>query len=61
MAREVAQSMSDIHIRPFDPKLERLQIEIAVRKGSNLPEDVQEFRRIVRKHLSDRPGNGKPD
>ncbi len=59
MARDVAQSMSDLHIRPFDPKMERLQIEIAVRKGTHLPDDVQEFRRIVRQHLSESDGNGR--
>src|SRR5438045_1429119 len=58
-ASTVWQQVSDVHIRPFDPKMERLQIELAVRKGTHLPDDVQEFRRIVRQHLSESDRNGK--
>jgi DNA-binding transcriptional LysR family regulator len=38
-----------LHVRPFDPALETLAITVAVRKGTYLPDYVQEFRRAVRR------------
>jgi DNA-binding transcriptional LysR family regulator len=39
--------------RVFDPNLESLPVYLVTRKGAHLPEAVEEFRRVVRKFLSD--------
>ena len=41
-----------LHVRPLDPEVERLSIEMAVPKGTHLPAYVEEFRRIVRRCLA---------
>jgi DNA-binding transcriptional LysR family regulator len=41
-------------VRPLDPEIERLPIEMAVRKGIHQPAYVDDFRRIVRQHLAKR-------
>jgi LysR family cyn operon transcriptional activator len=47
----VAQGTPGLHVRPLDPGTERLPIEMAVRKGTHLPDYVDEFRQIVRQSL----------
>jgi DNA-binding transcriptional LysR family regulator len=37
-----------LHVRPLDASIERLPIEMAVRKGTHLQDYVDDFRRIVR-------------
>jgi DNA-binding transcriptional LysR family regulator len=51
---EVAQSTPGLRVRPLDPHIERLSIEMAVRKGTHLAEHVEQFRQIVRRCLSDK-------
>jgi DNA-binding transcriptional LysR family regulator len=53
VTEEVAQGTPGLRVRPLDPEMERLSIEMAVRKGTHLPEYVEEFRRIVRHCLAD--------
>jgi LysR family cyn operon transcriptional activator len=50
---EAAHGTPGLHVRALDPEMERLTIEMAVRKGTHLPEYVQAFRTIVRQFLSD--------
>jgi DNA-binding transcriptional LysR family regulator len=54
---EFARSAPNLCVRPVDPSLERLSIEMAVRKGTHLPDHVEAFRQIVRRRLSD---NNRP-
>jgi DNA-binding transcriptional LysR family regulator len=49
---DVARGTPGLHLRVLDPEMERLPIEVAVRRGAHLPEYVQTFRRIVREVLS---------
>jgi DNA-binding transcriptional LysR family regulator len=49
----VTQGTPGLHVRPLDPEMERLSIEMAVRKGTHLPGYVEDFRRLVRQFLSD--------
>lgn len=49
---EVAQCTPGLHVRPLDPEMERLPIEMAVRKGTHRPQYVEAFRRIVRQFLT---------
>jgi DNA-binding transcriptional LysR family regulator len=49
---EAALGTPGLHVRPLDAELERLPIEMAVRKGSHRPEYVEAFRRIVRQFLA---------
>jgi DNA-binding transcriptional LysR family regulator len=51
----VTQDTPGLCVRPLDAEMERLSIEMAVRKGTHLPEYVEEFRRIVRRFLSEKP------
>jgi DNA-binding transcriptional LysR family regulator len=51
---EVAQGTPGLRVRPLDPEMERLPIEMAVRKGTHLPGYVDEFRRLVRQSLSEK-------
>jgi hypothetical protein len=53
VSEEVARSTPGLCVRPLDPHIERLSIEMAVRKGTPLPEHVEEFRRVVRRCLSE--------
>jgi DNA-binding transcriptional LysR family regulator len=46
---DVIQGTPGLHVRPLDPEMERLPIEMAVRKGTHLPGYVDEFRQIVRR------------
>jgi DNA-binding transcriptional LysR family regulator len=50
---EAVRGTPGLHVRPLDPEVERLPIEMAVRKGSHLPAYVDDFRRLVRRFLSD--------
>jgi DNA-binding transcriptional LysR family regulator len=54
VTEEVARRTPGLHVRPLDPQVERLPIEMAVRKGTYLPDYVEEFRGIVRRFLTDR-------
>jgi DNA-binding transcriptional LysR family regulator len=54
-----AQGTPALHVRPLDPEVERLPIEMAVRKGTHLPEYVNDFRRIVRRCLSEKGASAK--
>ena len=49
----VTQGTPGLHVRPLDPEMERLSIEMAVRKGTHLPEYVEAFRRLVRQFPSE--------
>jgi LysR family cyn operon transcriptional activator len=51
---QVGDDTSALHVRPLDPEIERLPIEMAVRKGTHLPDHVEEFRRIMRQGLAKR-------
>jgi DNA-binding transcriptional LysR family regulator len=53
VTEKVAQMTPGLHVRPLDTDTERLPIEMAVRKGTHLPEYVEEFRQIVRELLSE--------
>jgi DNA-binding transcriptional LysR family regulator len=44
-----ARGTPGLHVRPLDAEMEPLAIETAVRKGTHLPEYVDEFRRILRR------------
>ena len=50
---EVAIGTPGLHVRPLGLEVERLPIEMAIRKGTPLPEYVEEFRRIVRRFFSE--------
>jgi DNA-binding transcriptional LysR family regulator len=52
VTEDVAQSTPGLHLRPLDADMERLPIEMAVRKGSHLPDYVHAFRGVVRRFLS---------
>ena len=54
VAEEADRSTPGLHVRPLGPEIERLSIEMAVRKGSHLPVYVDDFRRLVRQFLSDK-------
>jgi DNA-binding transcriptional LysR family regulator len=56
----VAEGVPELQVRPFTAEVERLAIEMAVRKGTHLPDYVDEFRRIVRRCLAQghRPPEG---
>jgi DNA-binding transcriptional LysR family regulator len=54
VTEEAAHGTPGLHVRPLDPEMERLPIEMAVRKGTHLPEYVEQFRHIVRRFLSDK-------
>jgi len=45
----------DLHVREFDPHIEALPVMLVTRKYAHLPDHVQEFLRILRKHLADSP------
>jgi DNA-binding transcriptional LysR family regulator len=49
----VVQSTPGLHLRQLDTEIERLPIEMAVRKGAHLPEHVEEFRRVIRQCLAE--------
>jgi DNA-binding transcriptional LysR family regulator len=51
----VVDGMPGLQLRPLDVEVERLPIEMAVRRGAHLPEYVEAFRRAVRDHLAARP------
>jgi DNA-binding transcriptional LysR family regulator len=51
----VARSAPGLHVRVLDAEVERLSVEMAVRKGAHLPEHVAEFRGLVRGWFA-RPG-----
>jgi DNA-binding transcriptional LysR family regulator len=50
---EAAQGTAGLHVRPLNSEIERLSIEMAIRKGTHLPEYVKEFRRVVRRTISE--------
>jgi DNA-binding transcriptional LysR family regulator len=53
------EDMPGVHLRTLDPEIERLPIEMAVRKGAHLPEYVAAFQRLVRQSLSEEGRNRK--
>ena len=44
-----AHGTPGLHVRPLDAEMEPLAIEMAVRKGTHLPDYVDDFRRILRR------------
>ena len=54
VAEEEAPGTPGLHVQPLGPEIERLPIEMAVRKGSHRPDYVDDFRRLVRRFLSDK-------
>jgi DNA-binding transcriptional LysR family regulator len=50
---DVARGTPGLHVRRLDPEVERLPIEMAVRKGTHLPDYVDNFRRVVRQCLAE--------
>jgi DNA-binding transcriptional LysR family regulator len=44
-----AHGTPGLYVRPLDAEMEPLAIEMAVRKGTHLPEYVDDFRRILRR------------
>jgi DNA-binding transcriptional LysR family regulator len=54
--RSLAQIMTDLQMRVFDPKLDPLPIMLISRKETHLSVPVSEFRRILRAHFAD-PAN----
>ncbi len=42
-----------LHMREFDPHIEPLPVMLVTRKYAHLPDHVQDFRQIVRRHLAD--------
>jgi DNA-binding transcriptional LysR family regulator len=55
LTAEVVRSAPHLHLCPLSPEVERLPIELAVRKGAHLPEHVNAFRRILRQCLAQEP------
>jgi DNA-binding transcriptional LysR family regulator len=53
VTEEVARGTSGLQLRTLGPEIERLPIEMAVRKGAHLPEHVQAFQRTIRQFLSE--------
>jgi DNA-binding transcriptional LysR family regulator len=51
VTEEAAKGTPGVQVRPLDSEIERLPIEMAVRKGTHLPDYVHDFRRIVRQFL----------
>jgi DNA-binding transcriptional LysR family regulator len=49
---EAARSTPGLHVRRLDSESERLSIEMAVRKGTHLPDYVEAFRRLVRQYFA---------
>jgi len=54
VTEELAQGTPGLQVRPLDFEIERLPIEMAVRKGTHQPEYVEVFRQIVRDTLRKR-------
>jgi DNA-binding transcriptional LysR family regulator len=52
VTEEVIQGMPELRLRELDPGIERLPIEMAIRKGAHLPDYVEAFRRTVRQSLA---------
>jgi DNA-binding transcriptional LysR family regulator len=52
LAEETGRNMPGLQMRMLAAPIERLSIEMAVRKGAHLPEYVEAFRRIVRQCLA---------
>jgi DNA-binding transcriptional LysR family regulator len=55
VTEEVLRGAPGLQLRTLAAEVERLPIEMAVRKGAHLPDHVQAFRRIVRECLAERP------
>jgi DNA-binding transcriptional LysR family regulator len=51
-SQKTADSMAGLHVRALDPKVERVGIEMAVRKGTHRPAFVDDFRDVVRRFLA---------
>jgi hypothetical protein len=51
VTEEAARGTPGLHVRPLEADVERLSIEMAVRKATHLPDYVEDFRRIVRSLL----------
>jgi DNA-binding transcriptional LysR family regulator len=56
---EVLRTAPGLRLRVLDPEIERLPIEMAVRKGAHLPEHVQELRQVIRRNLA-QPRSSSP-
>ena len=52
VTEEVVQGARGLQVRPLGPETDRLPIEMAVRKGTHLPDYVEDFRRIARRCLA---------
>jgi DNA-binding transcriptional LysR family regulator len=52
VTEEVLRGTPGLRLRPLDPEIERLPIEMAVRKGAHLPEYAHAFCRLVRQFLA---------
>jgi DNA-binding transcriptional LysR family regulator len=52
---EVVRDVPGLQLRALNADVERLPIDMAVRKGAHLPEHVQAFRGIIRQFLSKKP------
>ncbi len=53
VAEGAACGTPGLRVRPLGLEVERLSIEMAIRKGGRLPDYVDDFRRIVRHFLAD--------
>ena len=49
----IARNAPGLHVREFDPHIEALPVMLVTRKYAHLPDHVQEFLKILRKHLAD--------
>jgi DNA-binding transcriptional LysR family regulator len=52
VSEAIVRSTPGLHLRVLDAEIERLPIEMAVRKGAHLPKHVEEFRRVIRQCLA---------
>jgi DNA-binding transcriptional LysR family regulator len=57
----VSPGASGLHLRPLELGIDRLSIEMAVRKGTHRPPYVDDFRRIVRNSLGETNKHGPHD
>ena len=59
LSEKSARDTPKLHVRPLSAEIERLPIEMVVRKGTHLPDYVEDFRKIVRLALSTSTANNK--
>jgi DNA-binding transcriptional LysR family regulator len=53
VSEAIVRSAPGLRLRVLDPEIERLPIEMAVRKGAHLPEHVEAFRRVIGQCLAE--------